>query len=143
MPDEKEFITYPNTISLQQAVDRVQNWANFVANPCTLQPSQIIRSFKILKSDIVSLADIGQNPDIMAFRAYLALDTPAPNQYNPLSPPPTYRLIFVPIIESPSIGEHDVLRLADGTSTIFDLTTPCPSTCGHYDSPLRIDNPSS
>jgi len=102
------------------AVDYTTNYRSYISG---IDPDpNYIRAFNIPMADIASLADFTKCPSV---RAYLGMSTPGDIT--------TLKLVIVPVDDN----NQDVLSIPvpDGSvgfvqqSSIYDLTSPCPSIC--------------
>ncbi len=110
-------------------VDYTTNWRTYIS--AIDQDPNYIRAFNIPMQDIASLADFSKCGSV---RAYLGMSDPTDIS--------TLKLVLVPV----DTDNLDVLSIEvpDGSgglvtqSSIYDLTSPCPSICD-IQSPLFQD----
>jgi hypothetical protein len=114
-----------NTLTEKQGIAVTTNWRTYIGK---IEPDEkYIRAFNIPMSDIQNLADFTNCPNV---RAYLAMDDATDIS--------TLKIILVPV----DAENNDVLSIpiagavgGDTQSSIYDLTSPCPSICD-INSPL-------
>jgi hypothetical protein len=129
MKDELDLSFMNNPVPQEEAVARTTNWRVLYQEVMECEEKDILRAFYIPIEDIINLYKFFKHHkcEVKGVRGYFG--------HNPLDPidPTIYETEFLlcPVDKDgcdiltapPSLG------LADGTSTIYDFTTPCPTNC--------------
>lgn len=122
--------SYMGAIDIAKGIEYTTAWRN------SNDGKDFIQAFFILREDIASLysilygVDLPVAPanDFIGCRAYIGKDEQLSKPGQPAS---GLKLLLVPVKSGlPPHEQVDIIEIG-GTSTVFDFSKPCPSTCDH------------
>jgi hypothetical protein len=109
-----------NTIDLNEAVGRIQNWRGYVGSEFKT------KAFFIGLDDLQGLVEVLKENSGMGIRCYLGRTGAGQDD-----------LILVGVKRDPLFPNGKDIIEENGPGTIYDLTSPCPNMCD-LSSPLNV-----